>query len=51
MQSPIKSNIKSIYGFFLFAVIDEVSSSGCLENEDPRRRRPKTEDLENEHPP
>ena len=27
MQLPIKSNIKSTYGFFLFAMIDEVSSS------------------------
>jgi len=27
VQLPIKSNIKSIYGFFLFAMIDEVSSS------------------------
>ena len=28
-----------------------VNCCGCLENEDPRKRRPKSQDLENEDPP
>ena len=37
--------------FSTLPIVYSVSTWGCLENKDPRKRRPKTEDLENKDPP